>query len=76
MRCLLISILSYIRGIFTWCIMHMDLQICLGLPKYTNRFTWELAVTFNRHSHAREKTRKVVPNACGILILIIFESMR
>ena len=33
-------------------------------------------MNFNEHSHAGNKTEKVVPGAQGNLILIIFESRR
>ena len=39
-----------------------------------NAFLWEFAVNFNEHSHAGNKTDKVVPDAQGNPILIIFES--
>ena len=50
--------------------------VCLGIPKYTNIFVWELAVNFNKHSHSGNKIDKVMPDAHGNLILIIFESIR
>lgn len=52
----------------------MGLLLYLGIPKYTNVFLWELAVSFNGHSHAGNKREIVVPDAHGNLILIIFES--
>ena len=52
----------------------MDLLLYLGIPKYTNTFFWEFAVNFNEHSHAGNKTEKVVPDAQGNPMLIIFES--
>ena len=54
----------------------MDLLLYLGIPKYMNAFLWEFAVNFNEHSHAGNKTEKVVPDAQGNPILIIFESRR
>lgn len=54
----------------------MSLQFCAGLAKYTSVFVWELAVNFNGHSHAKEKTREAVPNAHGTLTLMILESLR
>ena len=63
--------------IFMWRIQeNMGLPLCLGIPKYMSGFLWELAVNFNRHSHAGNKTEKVVPDAHGNLILINFESRR
>lgn len=50
--------------------------VCLGIPKYMNIFVWELAVNFNEHSRAGNKKDKVMPDAHGNLILIIFESIR
>ena len=52
----------------------MDLLLYLGIPKYMNAFLWEFAVNFNEHSHAGNKTDKVVPDAQGNPILFIFES--
>ena len=54
----------------------LDLLLYLGIPKYMNAFLWEFAVNFNEHSHAGNKTEKVVPDAQGNPILIIFESRR
>ena len=54
----------------------MDLLLYLGIPKYMNAFLWEFEVNFNEHSHAGNKTDKVVPDAQGNPILIIFESRR
>lgn len=50
--------------------------VCLGIPKYVNIFVWELAVNLNEHRHAGNKIDKVMPDAHGNLILIIFESIR
>lgn len=53
----------------------LDLLLCLGIPKYMSIF-WEFAVNFNEHSHAGNKTEKVVPDGQGNPMLIIFESRR
>ena len=54
----------------------IGMLVCLGIPKYTIIFVWELAVNFNKHSHSGNKIDKVMPDAHGNLILIIFESIR
>lgn len=54
----------------------LDLLLYLGIPKYMNAFFWEFTVNFNEHSHAGNKTEKVVPDAQGNPMLIIFESRR
>lgn len=45
-------------------------------PRYMDRWLWELAVNFNEHSYAGDKTGKVVPDTQGNLRRIISESKR
>ena len=52
------------------------MPVYLGIPKYMNISVWELAVNFNECSHTGNKADKVMPDAHGNLMLIIFESLR